>query len=93
MPNLLENLSAYFAASKVRIQQEPELLQLERSKMFLVNKKHSHKEEIAERLSFLQLFATHSDFQISKVELKAIYSILSQSAVNSDLQGFFEWCK
>ena len=44
--HLFSNLSAYCAAAKAKIEKEPELLQLPRSKMFLVSKKHSHEEEI-----------------------------------------------
>ena len=50
---MLNNLSAYCAAAKAKIEAEPELLQEDRSKLKLVNRKHSHDAEISERLAFL----------------------------------------
>ena len=55
--NLLNNLSAYCDAAKAKIEKEPALLQEDRSKMKLVSAKHTHKDEIAERLAFLQFYA------------------------------------
>ena len=41
----------------------------------------------------LQYFAQSSTFQVSKVELKVIYDLLSQSPVQSDTTEFLNWCK
>ena len=60
--NLLNNLSAYCAVAQAKIAKEPALLQDDRSKMKLASAKHSHKDEIAERLAFLQFYAAQSDF-------------------------------
>ena len=60
--NVLSNLSAYCDVAKAKIEREPALLQEERSKMKLASLKHSHKDEIAERLTFLQFYAAQSNF-------------------------------
>ena len=60
--------------------------------MFLLSPKHSHQEELNERLSFLQEFAVNSDFQISKAQLTVIYDLLSQSPIQSDFSEFLNWC-
>ena len=65
MEALLGNLSAYCGAAAQRIAAEPSLgLERDRTKMFLLNPKHSHQDEISERLTFLQEFAVNSDFKI-----------------------------
>ena len=60
--------------------------------MFLLNPKHSHQDEINERLSFLQEFAMNSDFKISKAQLKVIYGLLTKSPIKSDFTEFLTWC-
>lgn len=47
-----------------------------RKKLFLVNTKYSHHDEIDERLQFIKYVAQISDFTISKVELGVIYDLL-----------------
>jgi hypothetical protein len=47
-----------------------------RKKLYLVNPKYSHHEEVDERLTFLRYIASISDFKISKKELGVIYNIL-----------------
>ena len=91
--HLLNNLSDYCAAANAKIKKEPELLQDDCTKMKLVSRKHSHTEEISERLAFLQYYAAESDFQNTKVELMVIYDLLSKSAIKSDLTEFLNWCK
>ena len=91
--HLLDNLTAYCAAVKAKMELNPELLQLERTKMFIITKNHSHKEEVAERLSFLQFFVTQIEFKVAKTELKVVYDLLSQSPIESDISEFFNWCK
>ena len=64
--HLLKNLQVYCEAANEKIKNEPELLQLERSKMFLVSKKHSHQDEIAKRLEFLEFYETEGMQKITK---------------------------
>ena len=45
-----------------------------------------------ERLSFLQEFATNSDFKIQKAQLRVIYDLLRQSPIASDFPEFLTWC-
>ena len=47
-----------------------------RKKLFLVNTKYAHHDEIDERLSFIKYIAQISDYTISKVELGVIYDLL-----------------
>ena len=78
MEAFLANLTAYCRAAAQRIAAEPILGQeRDRTKMFLLNPKHSHQDEIAERLTFLQEFAVNSDFKISKAQLQVIYDLLT----------------
>ena len=57
--------------------QDASLLNKDRTKMFPLNPKHSHHDEVNERLSFLQEFAVNSDFKISKAQLQVIYDLLT----------------
>jgi hypothetical protein len=89
----LANLTAYCQAAAQRITAEPTLGQeRDRTKMFLLNPKHSHQDEIAERLTFLQEFAVNSDFKISKAQLKVIYDLLTESPIQSDFSELLTWC-
>lgn len=93
MEALLANLTAYCGAAAQRIAAEPILGQeRDRTKMFLLNPKHSHQDEIAERLTFLQEFAVNSDFKISKAQLKVIYDLLTESPIQSDFSELLTWC-
>ena len=64
MVNLLNNLAAYCDAAKQRVEADPTLLQLERAKMFLVSKQDSHQDEVENRLSFLEFYATNTEIKI-----------------------------
>ena len=75
---LLGNLNAYCSAAAQKIASNPSLLgEHDRTKVFLLNPKHSHHDEMDERLSFLQEFAVNSDLKISKAQLRVIYDLLS----------------
>ena len=66
----------------------------DRNKLYFYPKKSaSHADEISERLQFLNYYASVSNFIISKVQLKVIYDLLSQSPIKSDLVEFLTWCK
>lgn len=67
----------------------------DRKKLFAVNAKYSHHDEINERLQFLQYLAqVHIDYQISTSELNALYQLLvTKSPVASDQEQFLLWCK
>jgi len=72
---LLNNLKNYSeqAAAKVTEQNKTEA----RKKVFLVNPKYSHQDEIDERLQFLKYLASVSnEYQISKEELSIAYELL-----------------
>lgn len=74
---LLENLSSYCGVASQKVQENASLLaEGNREKLFLMSAKHSHHDEVNERLSFLQEFAVNSDFKISKAQLKVIYDLL-----------------
>lgn len=90
---LLANLEAYCATVASKVGQSAELArEQDRSKLFVLGPKHSHQEEVNERLSFLQEFAVNSDFKISKAQLKVIYDLLTKSPVKSDFSEFLVWC-
>ena len=60
---LLANLGAYCDTVKAKIAADANLLiETNRTKLFILNAKHSHQEEVNERLSFLQEFAMNSSF-------------------------------
>ncbi len=59
---LIGNLKAYCEAANQKISQDASMLNKERTKMFPLSPKHSHQDEVNERLSFLQEFAVNSDF-------------------------------
>lgn len=88
---ILDNLKHYchqVNEKVVTIPTEP------RKKLFLVNTKYSHFDEIDERLQFIKYLATISDFTISKVELGVIYDLLVlHSKIPSDQEEFLNWCK
>lgn len=66
----------------------------DRKKVFVVSKQRSHADEIEERLQFLKYFATQSDFEFKKVQLRVIYDSLSvQSPIKQDQNEFLIWCK
>jgi hypothetical protein len=71
------------------VQSEP------RKKLFLVNHKYSHHDEIDERLSFIKYVSSFSNsFKITKNELNTIYDLLvKRSRVPSDQEEFLTWCK
>ena len=75
---LLGNLESYCRAAAQKVAANPGLLgEQDRAKVFLLNAKHSHHDEMDERLSFLQEFAVNSDLKISKAQLRVIYDLLS----------------
>ena len=75
---LLGNLESYCRAAAQKVAANPGLLgEQDRAKVFLLNPKHSHHDEMDERLSFLQEFAVNSDLKISKAQLRVIYDLLS----------------
>jgi hypothetical protein len=55
-------------------------------KLFVLNPKYSHTDEIDERLQFLKYLAQVStDYQVSKSELDILYSLLvTKSRIPSD---------
>lgn len=67
----------------------------DRKKLYLVNPKYSHHEEVNERLQFIQYLAQVSiDYQISKAELNILYQLLvTDSNIPSDQEEFLTWCK
>jgi hypothetical protein len=59
-----------------------------------LSNKFSHAEEIEERLQFLKYYASVSDYQFRKVQLRVIYDSLSnESPIESDQFEFLNWCK
>jgi hypothetical protein len=88
---ILDDLRRYCDTSNAKLS-EPS--NENRKKLFLVNSKTSHHDEIDERLSFLRYIASISDFKISKNELGAIYDLLmKESKIVSDKEEFLQWCK
>lgn len=74
---LLQNLSDYCQQVNQKYNNEP----IEsRKKLFIVNQKHSHNDEIEERLSFIKYMAQISDFIISKRELGVVYDLLMRNS-------------
>ena len=70
---LLENLTNY-----CRIVREAEIdFKVDRRKLHVLSNKYSHAEEIEERLQFLKYYASISDYQFRKVQLRVIYDSLS----------------
>lgn len=67
----------------------------QRKKLFILNPKYSHNDEIDERLQFLKYIASvSSDYQVSKHDLEILYSLLvTNSRVPSDQDEFLTWCK
>lgn len=60
--HLLNNLAAYCDKVKQAVNENPALGQEDRQKLFLVSSKHSHHDEINDRLSFLKYYASMCDF-------------------------------
>jgi hypothetical protein len=90
---LLGEFTAYCQVFKSKVEQDPELLKNERSRIFAVNPKYSHEAEISSRLNFLKEFAANSDFVIQRAQLQVIYDQLSCSPLESDITQFLTWCK
>lgn len=88
---LITNLTDY--QSQVSAKQVSQYA--DRKKLFAVNPKYSHHDEINERLQFLQYLAQiHVDYQISISELDALYQLLvTKSPLVSDQEQFLLWCK
>jgi hypothetical protein len=61
-------------------------ISLRPKKLFVLNPKYSHTDEIDERLQFLKYLAQVStDYQVSKSELDILYSLLvTKSRIPSD---------
>lgn len=78
---LLENLANY-----CRIVREAEVdSSSDRRKVYVLSTKYSHAEEIDERLQFMKFYASVSDYQFRKVQLRVIYDSLSnESPITSD---------
>ena len=78
---LLENLANY-----CRIVREAEVdASSDRRKVYVLSTKYSHAEEIDERLQFMKFYASVSDYQFRKVQLRVIYDSLSnESPITSD---------
>ena len=89
---IIKNLQAYCELVAQKVASDASLLAKDRTKMFVVNPKYSHHEEVLERLSFLQEFAVNSDFTISKAQLQVIYDLLTKSPIVSDFPTFLNWC-
>ena len=90
---LLANLDTYCQSVAAKVASDSALLrEKDRTKLFVLNTKHSHQDEMNERLSFLQEFAVNSDFKISKAQLKVIYDLLTKSPIKSDFTEFLMWC-
>ena len=93
MARLLNNLGDYFTTAKSVIESEKLQIPDNRSKMFFVNKKYSHHEEVSERLGFLEFYAAETNLKIRSEELKLIYGLFSQSLIPSDIVMFYAWIK
>lgn len=88
---VLNNLKHYCGLANAKIVTIPNE---NRKKLFIVNTKYSHQDEIDERLQFIKYLAQISDYTISKVELGVIYDLLVlHSKVPSDQEEFLNWCK
>lgn len=87
---MLENLANY-----CRIVREADAdPKSDRRKLYVLSSKFSHAEEIEERLQFLKYYASVSDYQFRKVQLRVIYDSLSnESPIVSDQFEFLNWCK
>lgn len=91
---MISNLQHYCQEANQKVEASSAPLVEARKKLFLVNAKHSHHEEIDERLQFIKYLASITDFKISKVELGTIYEmLLTKSLVASDQEEFLLWCK
>lgn len=90
---LLNNLRDYSAQVNTLLTKSHD--QELRKKLFVVNQKYSHQEEIDERLTFLRYISQIStDYSISKLELEVLYELLvKDSKIHSDQDEFLTWCK
>ena len=90
---LLSNLSEYCRQAASKVKDDTDVSQ--RKKLFLVNAKYSHSDEIDERLQFIKYIASISnEYQVSKAELNTLYSLLViESKIPSDYEEFLIWCK
>jgi hypothetical protein len=88
---LITNLTDY----QSQVTAKSVLQSTDRKKIFAVNPKYSHHDEINERLQFLQYLAqVHVDYQISISELEALYKLLvTKTPIASDQEQFLLWCK
>jgi hypothetical protein len=91
---LFSNLEAYCEVVKVKVAASKEdLTARDPKELFLSSDKDSHYTELYDRLEFISLVVSVSDFMISKEQLKVIYDLLSSSPVISDQGYFLEWCR
>ena len=68
---LLDNLKSYITESNTKLAGPTDQ---DRKKLFPLNSKYSHNEEVDERLQFLRYIAQIStEYQISKAELNVVY--------------------
>lgn len=70
---VLDNLKYYCKLVNEKLMEEAHE---DRKKLFLVNPKYSHHDEVEKRLNFVKYLASVTEFNISKVELGAIYDLL-----------------
>ena len=94
MKVLLSNFENYCCLATAKLA-SGEFDVAQRKKLFLLNPKYSHHDEIDERLQFLKYLAQVStDYQVSKAELDILYTLLvTDSRVPSDQDEFLTWCK
>ena len=61
--------------------------------MKIISDIYNHHEELDQRLKFVQMVAANSSFELTKVHLKLIFDILTDSPIKSDMDEFLKWCK
>lgn len=92
--SLFENLKTYCELVKTKIALDQDLANEKDPKLlFLSSDKNSHYTELQDRLKFISLVVSVSDFKITQAQLKVIYDLLSSSPVVSDQDYFLEWCR
>jgi len=90
---MIENLNKYCEAVVTKIFQDPLILNVERAKLYIVNRKHPHSTEIMARLLYIEFFVTESSGKISVDQLRAIFNIISKTRIKADITEFYAWCK
>jgi hypothetical protein len=90
---MIENLNKYCDAVVAKIQQDPLILNVERPKLYIVNRKHPHSTEIMARLLYIEFFVDKSSSKLSVENLRAIFDIISKTGIKADITDFYAWCK